>query len=244
MTQGTYVWQEYLSYPERALAGQYVFNIFDPDKIYPYWARILGACMSEWNYDTRVLLTFYDPEQVSPFFLSALAANYGLELDAADPLNVQRAKTKNAVPTFKLKGLDISVRNRIRALGYTGYATEIWVNPTLGSNYQSAVLNAFGTPSSSATGANDPSTCIERPHGYETGDGTEDGFYLSSRLAIHLNDGSGNPLDLTLAIKTAVANDLLNDVLPAHVSIRWFDTDFTCATEGVVVTDNLTITHV
>src|SRR5665213_3405941 len=111
MTAGSYVWQPYLSYPERALAGQYVFNVFDPSGIYPYYARLLGACMSEWQYDNRVLLTFYTPELVSPYFLSALAANYGLELNASDPLNVQRAKTKNAVSTFKLKGLDRSVRN-------------------------------------------------------------------------------------------------------------------------------------
>jgi hypothetical protein len=244
MTQGQYIWQPYLSYPERALAGQYVFNIFDPDKIYAYYARLLGGCMSEWSYDNRVLLNFYDPEKVSHFFLSALAANYGLELAASDPLNVQRAKTKNAVPTFKLKGLDISVRTRIRALGYTGYANEIWVNPTNPTNYRSAVLNAFGSFSSSNTGANDPNTTKEFPHGYRTGDGTVDGFYPSSRLAIHLNDGSGNPLNITSDIKAAVANDLLGDVLPAHVSIRYFVTDFTVADEGITVTDTMTITHV
>lgn len=338
-------WQLYRSMPERALTGQIVFNVFDPDGIYLYYARLVGAQMAQLQYDNWTLLSLYDPAAVSHWFLPLLAANWGLELAATDSEQVQRSKTSGAVSLFKLKGLPESVQLRLRALGYTGYANEVWVNPTNASNFQSAVTNPDGSASSGPTGAG--TDYREYPHGYRTNDPVSDapitaesqgltiasatqtgrvqlpaiqagtldltitlpssggtfvlddngsgaftaganttslvlstssinyttgawsvsftgaapaggtilanyskviggdGYYPSSRVAIHLNDGSGNPLALSAADMAVVSTSLMADILPAHVDVRYFATDIpvTASPEGVVVADTLTITQ-
>ncbi len=242
---GTRVWKKYKGLMQRSLEGQQAFNMFDPDKAWIFYAKTCDAMMYEWSYDSLTLLNQYDPDRCSHFYLSSLASNYGLVLDYTEPLPVRRAKTKSAVTGFKFKGLDHAVRVRLRALGYTGYTNEIWVKPDNAGNFESAVLNAADQPSSSPTGCSQPADCKEYPHGYRTDDGTGDGYVPSSRVAVHLNDGSGDPLVISGSIKSAVAEDLMNDVLPMFVDVRWFVTDVPVGPdEGIVVTDELVITEV
>lgn len=125
---GRFTWRAYRSQPQRNLDGQYAFSIFDPDGIYDYYACLWGALMFEWSYDTFVLTYQYDADKASHFYLPALAANYGLTLKQRDSEFIRRQKTKTAVQTFKLKGLDRGIETRLRALGFSGYAREIWVN--------------------------------------------------------------------------------------------------------------------
>ncbi len=238
------VWKKYKGLMQRSLEGQQAFNMFDPDKAWIFYAKTCDAMMYQWSYDSTILMNQYDPDRCSHFYLSSLASNYGLVLDYTEPLPVRRAKTKTAVTGFKFKGLDHAVRTRLRALGYTGYTNEIWVKPTNVGNFESTVLNAADLPSSSPTGCSQPVDCKEYPHGYRTDDGTDDGYVPSSRVAVHLNDGSGDPITITGAIKAAVAGDLMTDVLPMFVDVRWFVTDVSIGDEGIVVTDELVITEV
>lgn len=242
---GVSSWVKYRTMPHRAADGMRLFDIFDPDGIYKYFAKVLGFVQTEMAYDNAVLLDQYDPDLASRFYLPELASNYGLTLDFQDDLPVRRAKTRNAVSTYKQKGLDSGIRLRIRSLGYTGYANEIWVNPTDPGNYQSPVLNDNGSPSSSETGAG--TAYREYPHGYRADDPevTADGYYPSSRIAVHLNDGSGLPMAIDDTIKERVARELGIDVLPAFVDIRYFVTDVPVVEpEGVEVDDDLEITEV
>lgn len=233
---GAEVWQRYRTMPERAGQGMRIFDLFDPDGIYPYFLKALGAIQAQMSYDNRVLLQQGDPDLVSQFYLPELAANYGLALNFDDTLPVRRAKTKNAVAVAKTKGMAEGVRLRLRSLGYTGHAAEIWVAPDNGGNFQSAATNANATPTSGPTGAG--TATREYPHGYRADD-PSDGYFLSSRVAIHVNDGSGNPIALTQDEKSRIARELGVDVLPAHVDIRWFATDVPAAVDGITVSDTL-----
>jgi len=123
-----------------------------------------------------------------------------------------------------------------------GYANEIWVNPTNGSNIETA-NGQQGTD------------WIEVAHaaGHAIGP-----YYPSSRISIHVNNPDGSALQSTMApgsieLLKAAISEVMTDILPAHVSIRFFVTDlpggsfwylpdsllslnFTVLTEGEFVT--------
>ncbi len=242
---GVSTWVMYRTLPQRSLDGQFVFSLTDPDRVFSYYSKLLGAVMSEWSYDNRVLLDQIDPDKVSRFYLPALAAQWGLSLRFDDDLAVKRAKVKSAVGVFKFKGLDVAAQLRLRALGYTGFVREIWINPTAGGNFQSAVLNKAMEPSSTALGAG--TDFVERPHGYGAQD-PSDGYFLSSRVSVHLNDEAGDPIVITDDIKQQIARELRIDILPVHVDIRYFVTDINVLGHGgaekVGVADSLSVTHV
>lgn len=242
---GQATWRLYVSLPERTLEGQYILSVFDPDGIYKYYARLWGSMYARWSYDNHVLLDQTDPARVSRHYIGALASQFGLVLPADDALAVKRAKTQSAVAAFKLKGTPQAVVLRLRALGFKGYANEVWVAPEAVGNFQSAVLNIAGLPSSSPTGAGN--THREYPHGYRR-DEPADGYVPSSRVAVHINDNAGNPVAITSAIKQQVAAELRRDVLPVHVDIRYFVTDVNVlggtSTERLSVGDSLVVTEV
>jgi len=139
-----YSWQAYASMPERAYAGMALFSIFDPDKVLLYYLKVVGACLTEWQYDNDIIRQQYDAYQCAPQNLISLAANYGLALDTSDPLTVQRSKVKNIVSVWKQKGLPSSVVTRLSDFGYLGYATEVWVDP---GDPTIELVTAVGTPS-------------------------------------------------------------------------------------------------
>ena len=238
---GSPVWSLYRTMPERALAGTAVFTIFDPDGIYAYYARILGAISYQLGYDNNVLLNQFDPSLVSHFYLSSLAQQYGLTLNNNDTLQVQREKTANAVQTVKLKGLGAGIVLLLKSLGYVGYGNEVWINPTNIDNFQSAYVNPDDSPSSGPTGAG--TDYKEYPHGYRRDDPTHtDGYFPSSRLSIHLNDAGGNPIAITPALQTYIAGEL-GALIPVFVDIRTWATDVAAVPdgEGVVVSDTVTV---
>jgi hypothetical protein len=136
-------WVAYRSLPERSLDGQLTFEVLDPDGVWTYLARLLGACYSQLSYDTSVIANQYDAQVCAPFFLPYLAQQYGLALSSTDTLQVQRNKVQNAVQTFKLKGTAEGVALRIQDFGYIGYAYEVFVNT--GDVMGSFVNNSPGT---------------------------------------------------------------------------------------------------
>jgi len=381
---GRFGWNEYHSQPQRNLSGQYAFSIFDPDGIYEYYACMWGGLYFEWSYDSQVLALQYDADKCSRFYLPALAANFGFTLKHDDPLLVKRQKVKNAVPSFKFKGLEKGVELRLLSLGYRGYVREIWVNPgakqwELRMNYNGTAGNVplvykdavfphitvvgfkgggdnvparayiqfrrgrtpfspnlgevspetfekiiisdgtitktfefiqvldLGDPittsdpsfigikflkfeniddtatrfmaavaavgfnftiidrsrqnndgppigdepnSASDTGAldsTDPaarSDYLELPHGYMPDE--PDLYWPSTRVAIHLNDRQGRPIDVTEEIKQIVSQELLLDVLPVQCDIRYFATDISLSepAEKIAVAETFTITEV
>lgn len=247
---GQYAWKKFNSIPERAWSGQYIGTIFDPDKVYDYYARLWGAMMWRLSYDTDVLADQLDPTTVSSFYIATLAAQWGLTLDSSQTLAKNRALTAQAVPSFKFKGLDEGVRLKLQSLGLRGFSREIWVNPTNPANagYFSLVpMNRDDKPSASALGAG--VDYFERPHGYYQS--SQDPYWLSSRIAVYVNNSDGTPFNWANAgasFKTAVYNALRLDILPVHVDIRYFGTDVSLlgpdSGEGITVSDSLTVTPV
>jgi phage tail P2-like protein len=138
-------WQPYKTWPERALEGMQAFEVLDPDRIWEYYARVIGATQAEWTVDARAMLDFLDPDRCPLELLPELAGNFGLILDATEQEAVQRQKVRDAIPTYKLKGLPLAVELRLRSLGYTGYSREIWVNPDNPNNYTDDNTGEKGT---------------------------------------------------------------------------------------------------
>lgn len=138
------VWKAYKTWPERAVAGQAAFTALDPDGIYDYYARLMGATMTEWMVDARALTEFIDPNLCPLDLLPLLGQNFGLKTNAAEPEEVQRRTVGDAIPTFKQKGLARAVSIRLRSLGYSGYPLEIWVNPDNPANYKDDLTGEKG----------------------------------------------------------------------------------------------------
>lgn len=241
-----YGWKKYVSLPQRAIDGQSVFSMFDPERVYDYYGVVWGGLMWRWTYDTFVISQQADPDRCASFYLGALAAQWGYDLPADESLASRRALTRNAVPSFKFKGLVAAVRLKLQALGYRGYVNEIWVNPDNPANnsYRPLVpLNAAGESSASLDGAG--LDYIERPHGYDSVEPTT--YWPSSRMALHLNDQDGAPIDFAVfpeKVQRALAV-LRRDTLPAHVDIRYLVTDVNVLgvdeAEDIGVSDALTI---
>jgi phage tail P2-like protein len=119
-------WTAYRSIPERALEGMQLFDLFDPDSVYAYYARMIGAVMAQLQATNDVLRRMRDPAQVPAEYLEFAAASVGVTFDAGDSEAIKRTKIAAAVPAGRIRGLDNSIRLRIRQLGYTGYTTESW----------------------------------------------------------------------------------------------------------------------
>lgn len=233
-------WLPYASMPERGLDGQYFAQLYDPDAILAYWARILGAAQWRLSQDNRDLLDLGDPDRCPVRTIDALAGNVGIIFAFEDTIPQRRARLRSAVTTYRRKGTPSSVVVSLRLAGYLGYAEEIWVEPDDPSNRLSPVNNAWGYPSSSAEGAladlTKFSTLVRfRPHGepYDPMEETPTArFYLTSRVVIHLNTLGGAPIpyasmtaDEIQALHDRIFLLLRYDVLPAHVDIRGFGTD-------------------
>jgi len=128
-------WLPYLSMPERGIEGQMAFDVLDPDRIYIYYARLMGTAMTQWQEDNRTLLDFIDPDRCPEAFLKYLAQQVNLQLDSAQDPALQREQIKSAIPTFKAKGTTAAVITMLRSIGYLGYVNDIWVNPDNPANW-------------------------------------------------------------------------------------------------------------
>lgn len=212
-------WTPYSTLPERAMDGQQVLQLFDREGVYQYYAQILGLMLAQWQYDTAHLRALIDPLTCPAPLVSLLANNFGLDILNETPEDAKREFIRQFVRLQKTKGVDESVREALRVLGYTGYAMHVWVIPGGG-----------------------PSDYIERPLGYDV---LPPGAYFpASQVAIHMNDLDGEPL---VAIddgqRADVADFLMRYILPAHIRIRYFATDIPVTTtdEAVTVSDALVI---
>ena len=231
-------WIKYTSMPQRALAAMRIFEQLDPDGVYDYYAKIMGSAYWEWSYDSEFLLNFIDPQKCPAEFLPELARQFGLAVEHGEAEAVRRRRIELAIPEYKLKGLALAVFLRLRALGYIGYSHEIYVDPDASDNWWSEIdaptyikndIAARGLtgriPSDSGEKGQD---FIEVPHGYLSD--APSTYWPSSRVAVHINRSDGTPLLGLLAadieaMKEEIAKQLVREVLPIHVDIRYYVTD-------------------
>lgn len=259
--EGAFRWVSYRSLPQRALDGQLAFEFLDPDRIYDYYAKLLGIAYFEWQRDTEAILDFTDARTCPERLLNFLGGNFGLTLTASDPPEVKRARIATAIPTFKAKAQENSYLLRLRALGFLADVREVWVDPEAVDNWEDeadapAAIQA-DIAARGLTGLIDPDSgqkgqdYIFPPHGFHDTHPVAGRFYPSSRLALFLNRLNGAPLsvgisdaDLT-AIRNRVAAELRDDLEPLHVDIRFFGTRFTVADgqDTVELTDALTFSN-
>lgn len=122
-------WRLYATLPQRALEGMRAFDSLDEDKIYDYYAKLLGTVYAQWSYDNYFLARAYDPFVTPPGILPFLAAQYGLKVTENETEAQKRNKIALAIPTFKLKGLVLGIQLRLFALGYRADVFEVWVWP-------------------------------------------------------------------------------------------------------------------
>lgn len=215
-------WVAHTTLPQRALMGMRVFEILDPNGIYDYYAKLVGLKYHQLAYDTRKILDFIDPELCPIELLPLLASNFGADIDADQPEILQREILRSWVPLMQIKGLDQAVRVALRMLGFSGYATQIWIKPGGSAtdfiekpfNYS----NEFPTPS-------DPTV-----------------YHPAAQVAIHLNELDGTPfVVIDDSTKQKVATFLKMNVLPAHVRIRTFTTDIVVEAEDAVVASDAVV---
>jgi phage tail P2-like protein len=260
---GVFGWTAYRSMPERALAGTQVFDLFDPDKIYDYYARLVGAVLFEWTRDARAVLDFIDPNLCPERLLNFLGESFGLTFTASDPEAIKRQRIATAIPSFKKKGLEESYLIRLRSLNLQADVREVWVNPTHVDNWEAFVdapaaiqadAIARGVAGAIRTESGQKGQdFIMPPHGYfgEETDPVFGTYYPSSRIAIFVNDAAGNPLspgisdeDLT-ALRNLIVQELRDHLMPLHVDIRFFGTRVPMedAQDTLELTDTLTFSN-
>jgi len=253
------VWEPYKSIPERAVEGMRVFNATDPDGVYTYYARLLGAALYGLLADSRSLTDLLEPNACPSDLLGSLTEQVGMPIlidaDAAQRLRL----AQTAIDRAKLVGQGAGVQLILSILGYIGYATEVWVDPTDGANWEAypAAPAAIKTdilargltednidPDSGTKGQD----YFEAPHAYFNTAPT--GYNLSSRVNVHVNNADGTALDFEMgqasadALKQLVAKFLRIEILPAHVDIRQFVTDEEVDDDVVNVGDAVVLTEV
>jgi hypothetical protein len=195
-------WEPYRTLPQRALDYQQVFQLFDPDGIYDYYAEVLGLAYTKMMADTKGLWSLFNPDTADPEFLPHLAYTYG-GISSGLTEGQLRTSIKRMLRTHRRKGLDLAIRDALLDIGYRGFANVVWVNP---QNEQSYVEHPIGHYDNNVSGP----------------------FYPSSFIAVYLNelDGSYIP-NFTLETKKQVAKHLKRTVLPAHTQIRYFGSSLT-----------------
>ncbi len=256
------LWQSYKSIPERAFEGMRLFEATDPDDVYLYYARLMGAVLHGLTRDATSFYDLRDPDRCPEDLLIALIAQTGMYYPADEGEAMRRRRVRTAVTRSRNAGLVSAVSVQLAILGYSGYTTEVWVDPTDVNNW-TAIGDAPAATKADALARGvyndiDPDSgekgadWYEAPHGYWNA--APIGYYLSSRVVVHVNKADGGALDaelvddLAAALRQLVARNLALDCLPAHVSIRMFATDVPVSGGGggdaVGVTDGLTVTEV
>jgi len=122
----TLEWVPYRTPPQRALDGMSVFDIFDPDGVYDYYARLVGAVLAQMQVTNLDLATWRDPQKLPAEFLELAASSVGVRFYPWDSERLRRSKVEAAVPASRLRGTDPSFKLKFRQLGYLGYVTESW----------------------------------------------------------------------------------------------------------------------
>lgn len=199
--EGT-TWEEYRTLPQRALDGQRAFELFDSAGVYDYYAMLLGLVYAQFMVDTKFIATLCDPRKVPDSRLRTLATTLGVRMDSRQSLTELREAVRRSGPWRKSKGTADAVVQSLELLGYTGYATQVWVDPTVPaaveSGYTLRPLGWFGTV-------------------------PDDIYVPSSGVAIHLLLRDGTAVFATsFEEQQRIARYLKENALPAHVFIRMF----------------------
>lgn len=119
-------WKSYQSWPQRALNEVQAFQAFDPDRVYDYYATVMGAMMSQLQHDNSTLLTMLDASRCPRDYLAALATTFDAEFDADTPDSNQRLSVVSAVPSARRRGFPDASVLRMRAAGYRSSIFEVW----------------------------------------------------------------------------------------------------------------------
>jgi hypothetical protein len=129
------VWLAYTTWPQKAFEGTIAFSVLDPDRIYDYYAKLLGATMTQWSVDTKTIIDFLDPDLCPEEMLPYLAAQFNQALRSEEDVPQRRERIKASVPRYKQKTLPAAVRIHLLSIGYRGYVMEVWVNPDNPGNW-------------------------------------------------------------------------------------------------------------
>lgn len=122
----TQEWVLYRSQPQRALDGMMVFDQFDPDKVYDYYATLVGSVLAQLQVTNRDMARWRDPQLVPAEYLELSAASIGARFQDSDPVQLRRNKVETAIPASRTRGLADSAVLRLRQTGYLGHITESW----------------------------------------------------------------------------------------------------------------------
>ncbi len=123
---GMWSWSVYRTLPQRYLDSVQAFNLFDPDKIYDYYAKIVGAVQGQLSMDNASFARLRNPNFVPAALIPVAARAVGARFDASLDVAKQRAALGLAIPTARERGLSEAVTSYLRQFGYTGWAAEVW----------------------------------------------------------------------------------------------------------------------
>lgn len=121
-----WAWRPYVSLPERFIAGVQAFDLFDPDGVYAYTARILGSIAAQLQRDNDVIAHLRDPSRVPEDLIPEAAKSLDAVVEATSDYTKQRAALSLIVPIAKSRGLSEAVDKRLRSFGYRGWVAEVW----------------------------------------------------------------------------------------------------------------------
>lgn len=222
-SQDEQAWLSHSTLPQRALNGMELFEVFDAQGIYDYYAKILGLMLAQLQYDTRRVQDLVDPVSCPDSLLSLLLYTFGADdFEFEESPESKRELLRTFIGIMQQKGTPAAIVNGLKALGFSGYGTHVWVKPT-----------------------GDPLDVIEKPFSFDQSTPTNpvSDYYPTSQINIHLAERDGEPLiAIDDASRERVARFLRRNVLPAHVQIKWFVSDRQGASDRVTVSDSVSIT--
>lgn len=120
-------WMEYEGPIERAMRYMHSFQVLDPERIWRYVGRLLDLIGAQLAYDTELIRRMLVPEVCPASLLHTLAFQYGLRTYDGETEEQLRSLIATAVPTFKLRGLEAAVIQRVQSLGYRAAVLDVWV---------------------------------------------------------------------------------------------------------------------
>lgn len=260
------VWKAYESVPERALMGMQLFDTLDPDGVYRFYMRLLGAMLIGLIRDNKSLLNLFDPDKCPVAFLPALIEQTGAYMPASITdmeVSEVRRRALTAVTRSLLAGTPALASLQLAIMGYSGYMYEVWVNPDAATNWtdyadapaavKSDIVERGLLDEIADDSGEKGQDWFEAPHGYFMEHPA--GYYLSSRVVVHVNLALGASLDPGLGqgpadtLKQTIATEFALEVLPAKMDIRMFVTDFAVDSAGGVydnaeVSDSMSLVEV
>jgi len=243
-------WKPYRSGPERSVAGMEVFDVFDPDRVVEYFARIVGATQSQTSLDILSLLLAMEAATAPDRLLRHIAASFGISVSVDDDPNVIRERLGTAIPDVHAKGLPERASLRLERLGYRGSVQEVWVDPEDAGNFD-AIDDAPADVYDAGAGTGDAADrgIVDRISRFSGEKGTDilvkpagtraaSPYVMSSRLVALVNHLDGRPVRLgdigtanLDAWRENLARELRLSVLPIHADIRHFATAAYAGTE-------------